>query len=79
MGHLPRGAGGNLSEMPWDVDGYVASLTAASPHTREAYERDARQFLQFLSEHLGGPPTLAVRAAIAIKKAAGTIQFMPPV
>ncbi len=30
--------------MPWDVDGYVASLTAASPHTREAYERDARQF-----------------------------------
>src|SRR5882757_9085182 len=33
--------------MPWDVDGYVASLTAASPHTREAYERDARQFAEW--------------------------------
>lgn len=33
--------------MPWDVDGYVASLTAASPHTREAYERDARQFVEW--------------------------------
>jgi site-specific recombinase XerD len=31
--------------MPWDVDGYVASLTAASPHTREAYERDVTQFV----------------------------------
>ena len=33
--------------MPWDVDGYVASLTAASPHTREAYEHDARQFVEW--------------------------------
>ncbi len=33
--------------MPWDVDGYVASLTAASPHTREAYGRDARQFVDW--------------------------------
>jgi site-specific recombinase XerD len=31
--------------MSWDVDGYVGSLTAASPHTREAYERDVQQFV----------------------------------
>lgn len=40
--------------MPWDVDGYVASLTAASPHTREAYERDARQFVLWAER--GGCP-----------------------
>jgi site-specific recombinase XerD len=33
--------------MQWDVDGYVASMTAMSPHTREAYERDARQFVEW--------------------------------
>ncbi len=33
--------------MQWDVDGYVASLTAVSPHTREAYARDARQFVDW--------------------------------
>jgi integrase/recombinase XerC len=31
--------------MAWDVDGYVASLTAVSPHTREAYARDVEQFV----------------------------------
>jgi integrase/recombinase XerC len=31
--------------VPWDVGGFVASLTAASPHTRAAYERDLRQFV----------------------------------
>lgn len=31
--------------MAWDVDGYVASLTGVSPHTREAYARDVAQFV----------------------------------
>lgn len=29
----------------WEIDGYVASLTASSEHTREAYGRDVRQFV----------------------------------
>jgi integrase/recombinase XerC len=37
----------SLEGMQWDVDGYVASMTAASPHTRQAYERDARQFVEW--------------------------------
>jgi site-specific recombinase XerD len=41
--------------MPWEVDGYVASLTAASPHTREAYARDARQFVEWAER--GGCPS----------------------
>ena len=40
--------------MPWEVDGYVASLTAASPHTREAYARDVRQFVDWAER--GGCP-----------------------
>jgi site-specific recombinase XerD len=34
-----------LDLVPWDVEGFVASLTAASPHTRAAYARDLRQFV----------------------------------
>ncbi len=44
--------------MPWDVDGYVASLTAASPHTREAYERDARQFVAWAERGERSPEDL---------------------
>jgi integrase/recombinase XerC len=38
----------------WDVDGFVASLTASSPHTVRAYERDVRQFVQWAER--GGCP-----------------------
>jgi integrase/recombinase XerC len=51
-----------------------------SPKTLEAYRRDVMQFLTFLAEHLGGPPTLKqlatlapadVRAFLAARRAAG--------
>jgi len=29
----------------WDVEGFIGSLTGASPHTRKAYESDLRQFV----------------------------------
>src|SRR3954447_19742786 len=35
-----------------------------SPKTCEAYERDVRQFLTFLNQHLGEAVTLAALAAI---------------
>src|SRR6266581_7681218 len=35
-----------------------------SPKTVEAYERDMRQFLGFLTEHTGEPVTLPVLAAL---------------
>lgn len=35
-----------------------------SEHTVDAYERDSRQFLQFLTGHLGGPPKIADVAAL---------------
>ena len=40
--------------MSWDVDGFVSSLTASSPHTVRAYERDVRQFVQWAER--GGCP-----------------------
>ena len=52
-----------------------------SAKTVEAYERDVRQFLQFLAGHLGEPPSLRklaqlapqdVRAFMASRRAAGT-------
>ncbi|MEP6625197.1 MAG: tyrosine recombinase XerC [Acidimicrobiia bacterium] len=40
--------------MAWDVDGFVSSLTAASPHTVEAYTRDVGQFVDWANR--GGCP-----------------------
>jgi integrase/recombinase XerC len=37
----------------------------ASAHTVDAYERDLAQYLDFLTEHLGGPPELNDLAALA--------------
>ncbi len=40
--------------MAWEVDGFVSSLTAASPHTVEAYTRDVGQFVEWAER--GGCP-----------------------
>jgi site-specific recombinase XerD len=35
-----------MPETPlWDVEGFIASLTGSSPHTRKAYDSDLRQFV----------------------------------
>lgn len=34
--------------MAWPVDDFVASLTSASPHTRQAYESDLAQFVDWM-------------------------------
>jgi integrase/recombinase XerC len=66
-----------------EVARWLAHLGAErrmSGKTLEAYERDVRQFLGFMAEHLGGAPTLSglarlapqdVRAFMAARRAAG--------
>ena len=54
--------------MAAEVARWLAHLGAErrmSAKTVEAYERDVRQFLGFLAEHLGGAPTLAELAKLA--------------
>ncbi|HEY0224328.1 MAG TPA: tyrosine recombinase XerC [Pseudolabrys sp.] len=43
---------------------YLGAEKRMSDKTLEAYERDAGQFLRFLAEHLGGPPSLEALAKI---------------
>jgi integrase/recombinase XerC len=59
---------------------YLASEKRMSSKTLEAYRRDVQQFLAFLTEHLGGAPTLArlakltpadVRAFMAARRGEG--------
>lgn len=38
---------------------HLAAERRASPETVEAYDRDVTQFLRFMTEHLGAPPTIA--------------------
>jgi integrase/recombinase XerC len=60
--------------------GYLGDEKRMSPKTLDAYARDARQFLTFMAEHLGGAPTLKqlakltpqdVRAFMAARRAEG--------
>src|SRR5664279_4254101 len=44
--------------------GYLGAERRMSEKTLEAYERDVGQFLGFLAEHLGGPPSLKQLAKI---------------
>jgi integrase/recombinase XerC len=43
---------------------YLGAERRLSPKTLDAYERDVRQFLEFLAEHLGGAPSLKDLAAL---------------
>jgi integrase/recombinase XerC len=60
--------------------GYLAAERRMSPKTLDAYQRDVGQFLGFLAEHLGGPPSLGrlvkltpvdIRAFMAARRADG--------
>ena len=45
-----------MTDVTWQVDEFVGSLTARSPHTRAAYQRDLAQFTAWADRAgLGGP------------------------
>ncbi len=52
-------ARGDLQKARQDWLGSLANERRLSPETVEAYERDTRQFLQFMTGHIGGPPGIS--------------------
>ena len=56
-----------------EIEGWLAHLgdeRRYSPKTVEAYRRDVLQFLAFLAEHLGGPPSLKALAELDARRRA---------
>jgi integrase/recombinase XerC len=81
---IPASAGARGSKtIAAEVENWLAHLgneRRYSPKTLEAYRRDVEQFLEFLTEHLGGAPSLKdlaalkpadVRAFLAARRAEG--------
>ena len=79
-----EGTSGSTSpKLAAEIENWLAHLGAErrySPKTLEAYRRDVEQFLDFLTEHLGGRPSLKdltaltpadVRAFLAKRRAEG--------
>src|ERR1700686_3840314 len=77
------GSGPTAPKVAAEIENWLTHLgdeTRYSPKTLEAYRRDVRQFLEFLTQHFGGAPSLKdlaglkpadVRAFLARRRAAG--------
>jgi integrase/recombinase XerC len=50
--------------MGWDVERFVASLAGASPHTRAAYERDVKQFVEWAGRGAAHEPAAVDRRVL---------------
>jgi site-specific recombinase XerD len=48
----------------WNLDGFVVSLTAASPNTVSAYQRDVRLFVEWVDRHGVQAPTQVTKQHI---------------
>ena len=63
-GESLTGAAPDLAAAIADWQAWLREEKRASPHTCAAYRRDLAQFLAFLTEHLGGVPSLADLATL---------------